>query len=536
MKMIPSTPYPTRSNAEKALFDRLRMAFETGSGPRLTAFHSMNLTRHPENRFGEADFVIVGPAGVLVLEVKGGRISCEAGDWFTVNQFGEHNRLNRSPFSQAESAMHALRKRVEAELPPALWSQLTWGYGVVFPDCDWTVSSVEWEPVMVADSRKMRDLERWLTGLYRFWRDRDQHRHHDAGHEAVAAVNAVLRPEFDVGIPLHVTLDGLEQRAASLTADQMTLMDFVEGRARVICSGGAGTGKTFLALELARRWSASGSKVLLACQSPWLKRWLEKKCAIPGVTVSLARAVRTAARRAHVDRFDALIVDEGQDLLDMSALEQLDGALKDGLEQGRWCFFHDFNNQAGYWTPDPDALALLQSYCPDPAPLPLRKNCRNTLQIMGKIQTLLGADMGSRGTGDGPEVIDRDAADREAAASILADELRRLTGPGGLAFSEITLLSPLPLAESSVSLLPDRVSADIIELDEYALLSFPPGGISFAEIKQFKGLENECVILVDLPRPVNPDASLPDHYVGMTRARSLLITIFMPADPERSAG
>jgi len=529
MRMIPSTPYPTRSNAEKALFDRLRMAFETGAGPRLTAFHSMNLTRHPQNRFGEADFVIVGAPGVLVLEIKGGGISCESGEWSTVNQFGERIRLKRSPFSQAESAMHALRKRVEFELPPALWSQLTWGYGVVFPDCDWTVSSAEWEPVMVADCRKMRDLERWLTGLYRFWRGRDQHRQRDAGDEAVAAVNALLRPTFDVGIPLRVTLDGLEQRAVSLTADQMTLMDFVEGRARVICTGGAGTGKTFLALELARRWSASGNKVLLACQSPWLKRWLEKHFAIPGVTVSQARAVRTAARRAQVDRFDALIVDEGQDLLDMDALEQLDGALQAGLERGRWCFFHDFNNQAGYWTPDPDALALLQSYCPDPAPLPLRKNCRNTRQIMVRVQTLLGAEMGSRGTGDGPEVIHHSAADREVAASLLADELRRLTGPEGPNASEITLLSPLPLAESSVSLLPERLSADIIELDEYALLNFPPDGISFAEIKQFKGLENECVILVDLPRPVHPDASVPDHYVGMTRARSLLITIFISA-------
>jgi len=528
MKMIPSCPRNTQSSGERRVFDRLRSAFEQEPGADLTAFHSLNLTRHAYKRFGEIDFVIVGSPVVLVLEVKGGGIACHDGVWYSTDRAGRNNRLKECPFRQAESAMHGLKERVDVALAPHISAQLTWGYGVVFPDCDWSVAGAEWDPAMVADARTLRSMERWLSGLFRYWRQRDPQKAPGADDRAVAALKRFLRPEFDVGIPLHVTLDELEERVAAFTEDQMGLLDIVDANPRVICTGGAGTGKTFLAMELARRWSAAGRQVLLACQSPWLKRWLEKRFAIPGVTVSVAKNVHTAARRAGIHRFDALIVDEGQDLLDLGSLEQLDAALTGGLEAGRWCFFHDLSNQAGYFgPPDPDALALLDS--DSAARVPLTRNCRNTRQILEQVQSLLGADMGVRGTGDGPEVIQHHAATREASATVLAEEIDRLTGREGLSASEITLLSPLSFRESAAALLPPDLAADITELDEYALLDFPPKRISFSQTRYFKGLENEAVILIDLPRPSAAAGALPDHYVGMSRARSLLVAIFAEA-------
>lgn len=528
MRMIPSFPHKTDSSGERRVFDRLRAAFEHGQDSDRTAFHSLNLTRHAYKRFGEIDFVIVGGPGVLVLEVKGGGIACHGGVWFSTDRTGQRNRLHESPFRQAESAMHGLRKRVESALPPAVYSQLTWGYGVIFPDCDWSVSSAEWDQAMVADARAMRTMERWLSGLFSYWRRRNQAKHRGASDQAVNALKDFLRPDFDVGIPLHVTLDELEEQVVYFTKDQMGLLDIVDANPRVICSGGAGTGKTFLGMELARRWSASGKQVLLACQSPWLKRWLERRFSMPGVTVSVAKSARTAARRSGIDRFDALIVDEGQDLLDMEYLEKLDTVLAGGLEQGQWCFFHDLNNQAGYFgKPDPDALALLESY--SGTRVPLTRNCRNTQQILEQVQELLGADMGVRGTGDGPEVIHHFAATKEESTSILADDIQRLTGPSGLSPSEITILSPLSFSESAAALLPRTLAANITELDDFALLDFPPKRISFAEIGHFKGLENEAVLLIDLPRPSATAEAVPDHYVGMSRARSLLIVIFTDA-------
>jgi hypothetical protein len=524
MKMIPSSPHSTESSAERRVFDRLRGAFEQGHHHGLTALHSLNLTRHAYKRFGEIDYVIVGPKGILVLEVKGGGISCQEGFWYSTDRTGGLNRLKESPFRQAESAMHGLRKRLEADLPPAICAQFHWGYGVVFPDCDWSVSSAEWDRAMVADSRAAKNMERWLSGLYRYWEQRDGRRRNPATSEAVSRVVCFLRPEFDVGVPLHVSVDDVQERIARLTEDQMDLLDIVDANPRVICTGGAGTGKTFLALELARRWASSGRQVLLACQSPWLKHWLEKRFAIAGVSVSVAKSVGTAVRRAGVERFDALIVDEGQDLLDLDVLDRLDSVLQGGLENGRWCFFHDACNQAGYFgAADPDALAMLESYCS--ARMPLKRNCRNTRQILTEIQTTLDADIGVHSNVDGPEVVRRPAGTEQQAAQLLAAEIERLTGPGGLLPASITILSSRPFADSTVARLPGKLAGEITELDEFALRQFPPARISFAEIANFKGLENEVIILVDLDRDAQAPRSVTDQYVGMSRARSLLVIV-----------
>ena len=45
-------------------------------------------------------------------------------------------------------------------------------------------------------------------------------------------------------------------------------------------------------------------------------------------------------------------------------------------------------------------------------------------------------------------------------------------------------------------------------------------------VSRFKGLENEAVILVDLPDPLAEGHPGPDHYVGMSRAQALLSIIF----------
>ena len=525
MQMIPATPHDTHSRAELLVFDRLKAAFVHDTQLRLTAFHSLNLTHHAYKRFGEIDFLIVGRPGILVLEVKGGGVACRNGVWEYTDRTGLAHRSPEGPFRQAQSALHGLMDKLKGGLPESVWSSFTIGHAVVFPDCDWEVAGAEWDPEMLADARTSRNLERWLTGLFAYWRRKDPRQRAEPDDDALAAIKRFLRPEFDVAIPLHVRVEEAERQAVALTQDQMWMVDVAEANPRVICCGGAGTGKTFLALELARRWAATGLKVLIACRSPWLRHWLATRFAIPGVAVCLADAAPVAARRLAIDRFDALIVDEGQDLLDLATLDRMDGVLLGGLEGGRWCFFHDINNQAGYFgPPDPDALDLLRSY--GPAPVPLKINCRNTRQILEQVQTSLGADMGVRGTGDGPQVRQYHVQSQQEAALVLEREIERLIDHGGLPPDDISILSPRPFLDSAAALLPTGPRSRILVLDEYSMRNFPPPGISFAEIAHFKGLENEAVVLIDLPDPLTDPSRGPDHYVGMSRARALLSLIF----------
>jgi hypothetical protein len=333
-----------------------------------------------------------------------------------------------------------------------------------------------------------------------------------------------LRPEFETAVPLHVQTARVDEQIAVLTEDQMNMLDVVDANTRVLCSGGAGTGKTFLAMELAKRWTADGLKVALVCRSPCLKRFLESKFEISGLAVTLGSGISTAARRAGIDKFDALIVDEGQDLLVWSSLEKMDNHLIGGLEKGRWCFFYDVNNQSGmFGTVDKDAMKFLKSS--QPARVPLRMNCRNTRIILEKVKTLLGADMGVRGVGEGPDIRQKIVDSEETSAQTIEEEIKYIIERGGLSLGELTILSPRPLGQSSAAFLKDRLLKQVVVLDEYAFRSFPPKKISFSEISNFKGLENEAIIVVDLPLPRKSILPFPQHYVAMSRARAVLSLI-----------
>ena len=562
MRMIPSWPCDTGSQAEKRIFERLRAAFDD----RYAAFHSLKPTRHPRKRFPEIDFVVCGPGGLYAIEVKGGRVACHDGVWRYRDRNGAVALSQESPFRQAETALRGLVEDLRANLPEDLLGRLTTGYGVVFPDCEWRAAGAEWDPAMLADVRRSRDLEGWLRGLFSYWRARGG-RSGRIDDSALARLQGYLRPEVDApeaeeaarwlrpavddherrlpgpcaesrGRPLRPETDAPERKEAPrllrrvedarrrierLTDDQMRMADVAEANPRVLCAGGAGTGKTFLAEGLARRWAEAGLQAALVCRSPWLKHHLASRLSMPGLTVSSIDGVRLDCRRAGLERFDALIVDEGQDLFEMRCIETLDGVLDGGLEAGRWCWFHDLNNQS--LTPRFERRAKDHLESLDPVRMPLRINCRNTRVILEWIQDTLDADLGVHGAGAGPAVRRQGAATRQESAERVAGEIVELVDVGGLAPGSVTILSPFDLAGSSVALMPPDAARRVRRLDEYSMREAPGDKVGFARIGEFKGLENEAIVVVDLPAPEGTGRRSAEHYVAMSRARSVLSLI-----------
>ena len=519
MQIIPNSPYKTDSRAEYRVFDKLRESFV--HDPMYLAFHSLNLTTHAKKRFGEADFVILCEYGLFVLEVKGGRISSYDGQWYTINRNEEEHRLKESPFRQAEGALHAINNKIR-DSQKFLRLTLPIGFGVIFPDVEWKEQSSEWNLRTICDTRKFRNFKGWLKNFFGYWQSKPGNNYR-LKKEDIVALKQFLRPNFELVEPLHVQLSRAEELAVKLTEDQYRYLDIVAANKRVLCSGGAGTGKTFLASELARRMANSDTNTVFVCKSNWLKRYLETRIQNEFITISTIYAIKLDMRRAGVDKYNLLIVDEGQDLFNFNDIEILEEILEGGLTNGEWYIFHDVNNQSGLFVDTkPEILELLESYTP--AKIPLTTNCRNSEPILKKVQDSLHLDMGNKGTGIGPKI--HETIDTKNDGNALKKEINNML-KGGVAPSSITILSPFAYEKSSVSLLPKNMQKSITELDDYKVRSFPAEEISFSEIKNFKGLENEVIVVIDIIEPDKiQNSNKAEHYVAMSRARALLSLIW----------
>ena len=171
----------------------------------------------------------------------------------------------------------------------------------------------------------------------------------------------------------------------------------------------------------------------------------------------------------------------------------------------------------------PDAYDYLESICP--VRIPLNTNCRNSLPILQRIQGDLDADVGNSGVGDGPAVREVRVADADSAIQALEKELHDLVDGEGFNAGDIVVLSPLPFAQSWTSSLSENLRASISVLDDASPRNMNRHTIGFAQIGDFKGLESEVVVLVDMPRPGHSEPLRSLHYVGMSRARALLSMI-----------
>jgi hypothetical protein len=520
MILIPCHPYKTDSRAEYRLFKKLEEAFYNDHS--YIAFHSLNLTHHQSKRFGEADFVILCKYGIFVLEVKGGGISYREGNWYTINRNQQEFKI-QDPFRQAEGALHALDKKIQMNFPS--WYAIPIGYGVIFPDVSWKTSGSEWASQTVCDEYKFRNIESWLIKFFRYWKEKNSKRT-ELSIEQIKALKAFIRPNFELVETLRSCIDKSSEQTVILTEDQYKYLDIVASNKRVLCSGGAGTGKTFLGAELARRLANEDRQVVFVCKSSWLRYYLQSQIINEYVTISTINSISIDRKRSGIDCYDVLIVDEGQDLFDIDSVEALENNLKGGLDEGEWYFFHDVNNQAGLFIETQvKVLELLDSY--SPAKIPLTTNCRNTLPIINTIKKELSLDMGSKGTGYGSEVEFLHEDDPDNPSAQLNTKINEIIN-SGIPAKLITILSPLTYSQSSLRFLPEKLRKKITELDDYSIRNFPIQNISFAEIKNFKGLENEVIIVIDLPKLEGKSMATNKvlHYVAMTRARSLLCALF----------
>lgn len=517
MKTIPLTIPPSISSfAEKKVFNLFKGANIPDGG---TVYHSLRLTEHLYKRLGELDFVVVGEYGLYVFEVKGGQVSrSEDGVWTFTDRFNRKNRKKESPFEQACSGMYSLLNSIERFIPDVK-KRSVYGYGVIFPDITFSVNSVEWDQRYIIDASccaSVKSFEKGVMRLKKYWQEKTRLQRGFTKDE-LKLINNYLRPNFDVAITMSQKGEEIDAIITTLTTDQYNILDCLEENPRIICSGGAGTGKTFLALEGARRAAESGKSILVTCKSEILASYLNFNINnYPGITVSAVSNIPN-------EKYDGLIIDEGQDILNFESLSLIEAKLKGGFEHGFWRLFLDINNQRGLLGSfDPQALESLELL--NPTKLCLNRNCRNTNPIIKDTVLLTACDIGVATAGDGPRVKYLFYENEEDGIRLLNEAIGRLLNDD-VRLECISILSSKEYQDSMVRFLPIGLSNRITPILEGPSTKFPIAGITYSTISNYKGLENTFVIITELTAEHFEPQNINALYVSMTRAKAGLFLI-----------
>ena len=518
MKIIPT--YISKANRRRSEMKvHAPLTSLTGSSESDIAFHSLNLAEHSRKRMAELDFVLVSTSGIVVLEVKGGGVACDSRGWTSTDRFDRTHTIE-DPFEQARTGMFSLMNSLGKILSDdKLMKSVNFGHAVVFPDCFWNEQSPEWNDQMYLDKNGLGNPDHFssFNKFFRYWREKNRI-HRELPIESIKKLIQAIRPTFDVIPSLGQRIHDIESTIGSRTDEQFFYLDVIESNDRVFCTGGAGTGKTLLAVESARRGAAGGADVLLACRSPVLAEYLSDSLLdCPDVTVTHAGQLTEDDEVSQA--YDMLILDDAQDLFTVDYFLRLDSLLKGGFDSGMWRVFCDPNAQSTFYRDYDKSILEHLKQLDGVVKVPLSRNRRNTKNIVTQTKLVTAADMGTAAVGEGPPVQWEYCRDRDEVALKLEEKLSELTGKDVLP-GDIAILSPLPFASSSVSLLPAQLQNGIEVLSQGATAKLNSQKILFSTIEDFKGLERSYVLALDFFALRDFGPGLSYLYVAMSRPRA----------------
>lgn len=493
---------------------------------------------------GEADFLLAHPEhGLVVLAVKGGIIEYDAAtaSWTSQSLTGVVHPI-KDPIEQA----HRNRRAIEAKLSEAPgWpgGGVPFAHAAALPDCQIPAGAVSAHAPrkVLLGFGDLGRLEAWVLGAVGFWRK--QERTVPLGESGMQVVCRVFANSFQLRMPLGRAMAEDARQMVTLTERQFSVLGGLARNRRTLITGGAGTGKTLLALEKAKRLARDqGFRTLLTCFNLPLAAYLRASSeGLPNLTVmnfhELCAATAQSAGLVVRDltapdlpntyfrhelpallvdamvqspeRFEAVVIDEGQDFSpdDRAALEHV---LVDRAESVLYVFQDE--TQAIYREASPWPEQGMSLYT-------LTENRRNTRKIHEVVSRLhrgvrtepLGAE------GREPEFLLATSI-REQARE-LSRVLHRLIRDESVAPGAIAVLV------SSRRAVPELVQDGRIGAFE---VTFAPGDprdrVLVESVTRFKGLERDVVILARLD-PVEYCEYGPMLHVGASRARQHLVVI-----------
>jgi hypothetical protein len=548
MRIVPSFINEEQSPpGEILIYNKLQQATRDW-----TVIHSLDLAPINRMKRTEIDFLIIIPkVGLVCVEVKSHReIGFDGHTWYPES-------VKKSPFQQAMDARYALQRRISSGL--AIWKDVPVVHCCIFPNASFSVPrNLSVQPFEVMDRSRFRSLAlpddfcAALLGMVEKLIHSDPQIQPLKRRLSDQMIDQLIeycfpirkrRPEKEQEL-----LERSHELEKKLRIQQKPVLQLRKWNPRILLEGGAGTGKTLIGLEVARREAEQGKRTAFLTFNNLVGKWAQAQLAsdeqpllvagpvnsvllnlfditVPkGLTPSfwneMLSDIQDALTRPGQQQeamFDYLVIDEAQDFLGRPELfETLELLLVGGFREGHCLLMGDFQNQV--LTFDHDLINdTLNQFKKNSACWKLGENCRNYAAVGNLAISLSDASddtySGYMRTGGGLNSF------KLATYKNIDEQIGKIDTfilgaiQNGFKTEDITLLSYGSASKSCITELQKQSTINLQAASE----TKRPGYVQYTTAHAYKGLENKVILLTDVDLCGN-SVTRNLFYTAITRA------------------
>lgn len=529
--------YPNREDisdmpgSEKNVYDLLKNLSEN-----FIIFHSVQWVKRGhkwKSTWKENDFLILNKRlGMIVLEIKGGKIDYQDGVFHQTNMLtGEVSILSEKkkndPLSQAIDGVYHYRNLIDT-IEEKLDDRFPVEAAVWFSSSKIAEQMVKFPLAYREISGAVLGYEDFSKGtqaiydIFDFYCSRKKTNITD---EEFNQIVELLASDFKLITAPGAKKGELEHAFLKLTNEQTGLLDYISEQKNATIQGVAGTGKTLIAKEAARRFGEEGNKVLFLCFNKYLYQFLMHQYPYENVTYynihtlisqygdiidDLSRPEDRTKALFTIDwdalDFDDIIIDEAQDFVNDEIIYFKEMA---EIKEGRFFVFYDKNQllttkEVPEWIQNSECKLILT------------KNCRNTYEIALTSYNVIDVELNQK--------ITMINGEKTLISFVKGDPLIKLgklisfftNDTNGYEYSDIVILS-LKAEDKSILHNIHKISGIPISRDKNN------SSVFYTNAYKFKGLESRVVIIVDIDESsFDNEEKKRAFYVACSRATQRL--------------
>lgn len=571
VKMVPARPRSGANNSERAIFTALEGIQDR---PDWSVIHSLSLTDNLFTISGEADFIVLVPGkGIVVIEAKSPKfVEYKDGQWY----LDRTPNPGKSPLEQLNKATSSIYRFLEnrdlyKDFPIA---RLLWFTSISQHQFDnqspGDMQFYFWELGLREDiSKPAQTIEKVLDNYIQTHKDRELVALDPAAfdEEAAEAVRKALLNDFKTLATPESRYIERAQVARELLEEQKAVLDLVDGNDHIYFDGAAGTGKSYLLIESAIKFSKTVRRSLLICWNVMMAEELKRLTGprhnldvydfnslmleICGLQANKKNAdsswydetlpqmaLEVLESKPNWGDYEGIFVDEFQDIsANPKILELLFKLTASKKPAGTKLVLAGDQNQQimSDKAQKKNPFEVAKFLIPDLVQVRLRTNCRNAPSLTKNLRSITGVTTDitkhrlPEATSGGLDIeLAKPGKESKTLAKVLRELLEEYRP------EDIRVLSPFGFNSSLIGNLFSRESHSADERWLKTKLRNPKsedGAIRWRSIAKFKGLESDVVVITDVNEAAKEFTTGTGKtlgevlYVGITRARYKCVVI-----------